>query len=126
MYIPFCTNSKPPLNTHADKFSRHRGLKFGSSLPLLPYIVYVRSDGSLKTVHMGRQGFFFVFSGAEMPPHSQSQKSFFREGGGSLGFSFSHHTHNLLPLHLSCFSFNCLMAKVCVITNMFFNEKKIT
>ena len=37
---------KPPVNAYADIFSGARGLKFGLSLHLHPYFVYVSSKGS--------------------------------------------------------------------------------
>ena len=40
---------KPPLKTHADVSRRARCLISGLSLPLLPYFVYARSDGSGET-----------------------------------------------------------------------------
>ena len=39
---------------HAQLSSGDSGLSFGRSLPLLPYFVYVRSEGSGETVSMFR------------------------------------------------------------------------
>ena len=37
---------KAHLNTHTDVFSKERGLQFGLSLHLYPFIVYASSEGS--------------------------------------------------------------------------------
>ena len=44
----------PPLNAHADIFSRVRGLNYVLNTHLVPYYVYVRSKGSGETAHVGR------------------------------------------------------------------------
>ena len=48
-FVLLAYGQKSPLKPHSDVYSSARGLKFGLSLPLLSYIVYVRSDGSDKT-----------------------------------------------------------------------------
>ena len=96
----------------------------------------------IRAACMVGQGFFFVFSGAAIRPHSQwnlgdcfpsdikipifqKKEGFFLLCFRRLGFSFSHHTHkvhgdNLLPLNLIS-PFNFLMANICLIANLFFH-----
>ena len=43
---------KPPINVHADVLSETRGLKFGLSLHLHPYNVYMITEGSGESAHI--------------------------------------------------------------------------
>ena len=45
---------KPQVNAHADTSCRAKGLNFGLSLQLHPYIVDVSSKGSGKSVHFAQ------------------------------------------------------------------------
>ena len=42
------------INVHADLSSRARGLNFGPSLQLHPYVVYARREGSGMFAHLCR------------------------------------------------------------------------
>ena len=45
---------KPPLDAHADIFSRTRGLNFGLSLHLHSNFVYASKEGSSESTHLRR------------------------------------------------------------------------
>ena len=51
LFVFMVNEERPPVNAHGDIFSAARGHIFGLTIPLLPYFMYARSEGSGKNVH---------------------------------------------------------------------------